>query len=201
MEGKLRTDRVLVVEGKYDKIKVEALVEATVLTTGGFRIFRDKEMQELFRTLAQERGLVILTDPDRAGFQIRAFLRSLCGPQRVTDVYVPDFFGKESRKPKPSREGKLGVEGVGLEALRQAFERAGICSGGAAPAGEPLTKARLYADGLSGGKDSACLRRQLCRELKLPERLSANSLLTVLNACVSREDYRAALARVKGENI
>ena len=108
----IHTDRAIVVEGKYDKIKLGGLIDGVILCTGGFRIYKDKEMQQMLRALAKKQGLAVLTDSDAAGFQIRSFLRSICGKENIVDVYIPDLYGKEKRKQHPSREGKLGVEGI-----------------------------------------------------------------------------------------
>ena len=113
----IHTDRAIVVEGKYDKIKLDGMVDGVILCTDGFRIYKDKEMQALLRTLAKKQGLAVLTDSDAAGFQIRSFLRSICGKENIVDVYIPDLYGKEKRKAHRSKEGKLGVEGVPEQVL------------------------------------------------------------------------------------
>lgn len=122
----IHTDRAIVVEGKYDKIKLSSMVDGVIICTGGFRVYKDKEMQAMLRALAKKQGLAVLTDSDTAGFKIRGFLRSICGKENIVDVYVPDLYGKEKRKDHPSKEGKLGVEGVPEEVLQKAFADAGI---------------------------------------------------------------------------
>ena len=120
----IHTDRAIVVEGKYDKIKLSGIIDGVIICTDGFRIYKDKEMQSLLRTLAKRQGLAVLTDSDVAGFRIRSFLRNICGKQNIVDVYIPDLYGKEKRKAHPSKEGKLGVEGVPEEVLLRALTEA-----------------------------------------------------------------------------
>lgn len=182
----IHIDRTIVVEGKYDQIKLASVVEGLIIPTGGFAIYKDKEKQALLRALAQRTGLVVLTDSDAAGFQIRAFLRSICGKETIVDAYIPDLYGKEKRKTRPSKEGKLGVEGVPAEVVRRAFEQAGLlCSeDGPKPQVPPITKADLLRLGLTGCPDSSARRAKLLRELDLPEHLTTNALLTLLNATV-----------------
>ena len=182
---------VIVVEGRYDKNALSQVVDAVILETAGFGIFKDRQKQKLLRTLAETRGLIVLTDPDGAGFVIRNFLKGCTDPSRVKHAYVPDIPGKERRKSSPSKEGKLGVEGMRPALLLEALRRAGASfeEAEAAPEREPITKADLYARGLSGGEGSAEKRRELLKKLDLPERLTANALLDVLNALMSREDF------------
>lgn len=205
----IRVKEAVIVEGKYDKIKLSSLVDGVILETKGFGIFKDRERMELIRRLAASRGLVILTDSDGAGFLIRGKLTSCIPPEQIKNAYIPDLFGKERRKAEPSKEGKLGVEGMSLEVLRQALLRAGATveeeAGEAARIGtasrEKLTKADLFELGLSGRPDSAQKRRRLQKALDLPERLSANGLLQVLNALYGREEFwRLADAFREGEN-
>ena len=182
---------VIVVEGRYDKNALSQVVDAVILETAGFGIFKDRQKQKLLRTLAETRGLIVLTDPDGAGFVIRNFLKGCTDPSRVKHAYVPDIPGKERRKSSPSKEGKLGVEGMRPALLLEAVRRAGASfeEAEAAPEREPITKADLYARGLSGGEGSAEKRRELLKKLDLPERLTANGLLDVLNALMSREEF------------
>ncbi|MGX8691891.1 MAG: toprim domain-containing protein, partial [Eubacteriales bacterium] len=122
----LKTDKVIVVEGKYDAIRLANLVDAAILRTEGFGVFKDHEKQELLRTLAEKRGLLVLTDGDSAGMLIRNYIRGLVPAEQITDVYVPDLYGKEKRKDKPSKEGKLGVEGIPDDILIDALQKAGV---------------------------------------------------------------------------
>ena len=188
----IRVKEAILVEGRYDKIKLASLVDGVILEAGGFSLFRDREKLAYLKRLAKERGLILLTDSDGAGFVIRGKLASHIPPEHLKHAYIPDVYGKERRKAKPSKEGKLGVD---LATLRAALERAGatILEGGNAPGpadqGEPVTKSDLFQLGLSGKADSAQRRKELQRALGLPERLSANGLVQAINALYSREEF------------
>lgn len=184
----IHTDRAIVVEGKYDKIKLSSMVDGVIICTGGFRVYKDKEMQAMLRALAKKQGLAVLTDSDTAGFKIRGFLRSICGKENIVDVYIPDLYGKEKRKDHPSKEGKLGVEGVPEEVLQKAFADAGIGAELVLQKKDPITKMDLFELGLSGRAESALRRKQMMKHLTLPEHLTTNALVTVLDALMSREE-------------
>ena len=184
----IHTDRAIVVEGKYDKIKLSSMVDGVIICTGGFRVYKDKEMQAMLRALAKKQGLAVLTDSDTAGFKIRGFLRSICGKENIVDVYIPDLYGKEKRKDHTSKEGKLGVEGVPEEVLQKAFADAGIGAELVLQKKDPITKMDLFELGLSGRAESALRRKQLMKHLTLPEHLTTNALVTVLDALMSREE-------------
>lgn len=194
----IHIQQAVVVEGKYDKIKLESILDAVILTTDGFGVFRDKEKQALIRRLASERGILVLTDSDSAGFVIRSFLSGIVPPEQVTHVYIPDVFGKEKRKSAPSKEGKLGVEGVNSRLILEAFQKAGVLCDTAetVPVRRRVTKTDLFLDGFSGGKDSAAKRKQLLRALELPERLSANAMLEILNSFLSYDAYKTAVEQI-----
>lgn len=181
----------VVVEGRYDKNSLLQVVDAVVLETSGFGIFNDRQKQRLLRSIAETRGLIVLTDPDGAGFLIRNFIRGCVDPALVKHAYIPDIPGRERRKTKASREGKLGVEGMPPEILLDALRRAGASMDEAPEVKNPdkITKADFYARGLSGREGSAARRKALLRKLDLPERLSADALLDVLNAIMTREDF------------
>lgn len=189
------------VEGRYDKNTLSQLVDTVILETSGFGIFKDKERLALFRRLAEERGLIILTDPDGAGFVIRNFLKGSIPPDRVKHAYVPDILGKERRKRTPGKEGKLGVEGMRPQQLEQALRRAGATfldeAADGAMSRRPITKADLFTLGLSGGPGASEKRRALLQKLALPEHLSPNAMLEVLNALCSYEKLAAALETKK----
>ena len=189
-----RIKEVIVVEGRYDKNALSQVVDAVILETGGFGIFNDKQKQKLLRTMAEKRGLIVLTDPDGAGFMIRNFIKSCIDPSLVKQAYVPDIPGKERRKAAPSKEGKLGVEGMRPQILLAALERAGATFDNGEPIAHQnpsITKADLYAKGLSGKSGSSQARKELLQRLELPERLTADGLLDVLNAVMSREEFYA----------
>lgn len=183
---------VIVVEGRYDRNTLSQVFDAVIVETSGFGVFNDREKLALLRRLAEARGLVILTDSDGAGFVIRNFLKGAIDPALVKQAYIPDIAGRERRKRAPSKEGKLGVEGMKPEVLIEALRRAGATLGGEEPARRAggITKATLYELGLSGGPGSAEKRRALLKELDLPEKLSANALLDVLNALYTEAELR-----------
>ena len=189
---KPKIQEVIAVEGRYDKNTLLQVVDASVLELGGFGIFNDREKTALLRRLAETRGIILFTDPDGAGFVIRNRLKGAIPTGRVLHAYVPDVYGKEKRKRKAGKEGKLGVEGMRPEVLLEALRRAGATIEGenAPPPGARITKADLYAAGLTGGPDSRAARQRLLAQLDLPERLSTNALLEVLNALMTREAFQ-----------
>ena len=202
-----RVREVIVVEGRYDKNTLAQVVEATVIPLGGFSIFHDREKLAYLRRLAAERGVILLTDSDGAGFVIRNYLKGAIPPEQVKQAYIPDVYGKERRKRRAGKEGKLGVEGMGPAVLLEALRRAGATfedGAGAASARETaavrggVTKADLFAWGLSGGPDSAARRRALLKRLELPEHLTANGLLEALNLLYSRADLERLLEELDG---
>ena len=194
----IRIKEAIVVEGRYDKAALAGLVDTVILETSGFGIFSDRERLALLRRLAQTRGLVILPESDGGGFVIRNFLKSAIDPALVKHAYIPDVYGKERRKSRPGKEGKLGVEGMSREVLLASLRRAGVETEGteAPERREKLTKADLVTLGLSGGTDSARHRRELLQHLDLPERLTANALLEVLNALYTREELEKTIQKL-----
>ena len=181
---KPRLREALVVEGRYDKNSLLQVIDAVILETRGFRVFRDRELKDLLRFYAETRGLIILTDSDSAGFLIRNHLRGVVPGDRVKHAYIPDVPGKEKRKTRPSKEGKLGVEGMPPELRLAALRRAGATFEGeeAATRGiKTLTKADFYAMGLSGRPESAARRKELALRLGFPERMTADALLDAVN--------------------
>lgn len=187
---KPRVREVIVVEGRYDKNILSQVVDATIVETGGFSVFNDREKLAFLRTLAQKRGIILLTDSDGAGFVIRNYLKGALPRDRVKQAYIPDIPGKERRKRKAGKEGKLGVEGMTPEILLQALHRGGATFvGEAAPsAAVPITKADLLDRGLIG-PGSTQKRQQLLKNLELPENLTPNALLETLNLLMSREEF------------
>lgn len=187
-----RIKEAIVVEGRYDKNTLSQLVDTVILETSGFAIFQDAERLALLRRLAQARGLIVLTDSDGAGFVIRNYLKGAIDPALVKHAYIPDRYGKERRKRRPGKEGKLGVEGMPPQVLEQTLRQAGATfldeAGETPPPRRAITKADLYAAGLSGGEGSAQRRRELLKTLDLPEHLSPNALLVVLNALYRYEE-------------
>ena len=195
----LKIREAIVVEGRYDKIALEPLVDTAIFTTEGFGIFRDREKMDLLRRVAEKRGLIVLTDPDGAGLVIRNRLKSCIPPEHLKHAYIPDVPGRERRKKAPSRAGTLGVEGMRPEVLSEALSRAGATrtDGEERPA---VTKADLYALGLFGRENSAALRRRLQKDLGLPERLSANALLDAVNSLYRPEEFSAAAEALQKES-
>ena len=172
----------IVVEGRYDKNTLSQIVDAPILETSGFGVFKDKEMLKLFRQVAEKRGLIIFTDSDGAGFVIRNYLKSIIDPAFIKHAYIPDIYGKERRKAAPGREGKLGVEGMSPVVILEALRRAGATiDGETVSCMEKISKQDMVELGLSGGSGSVAKRLALIKKLDLPEHLSANALLQALN--------------------
>lgn len=179
-----RVSESIIVEGAYDKIRLSGFIDGVIFTTGGFSVFNNKKMQQSIRTLAEKTGIIILSDSDSAGLRIRSFIKQIAPGARILHAYIPEIEGKERRKPKRSAEGLLGVEGMSEEIIISALIAAGATIDGssAAPRCErAVTKADMFALGLSGGENSAYLRSELSKKLGLPSKLSANMLLDVIN--------------------
>ena len=191
----LKLKETVIVEGKYDQIRLANLLDAHILPTDGFGIFTNKEKRALIRRLAEKNGIILVTDSDRAGFRIRHYITGFVNSKYIKQVYIPDILGKESRKTEPSKEGKLGVEGIEDQVLLECFRRAGIEPSQEEPSkeGRPITKADLVAWGLSGGAYSRQRRLMLQQSLSLPARLSANALLSVLNSLYDYDQLRSLL--------
>lgn len=184
------TERAVIVEGKYDKIRLSSVIDGLILTTEGFGIFSDKEKQKLIRKLAEEKGLLVLTDSDAAGFRIRNFLKNIVPEEMILHAYIPDIYGKEKRKNTPSKEGKLGVEGVDTRTLETALMRCGAFqSADGRAAKREIAYADLYEAGLSGKEGAAEKRRELLISLGLPARLTGKSFLQVLNTFMTYEEF------------
>ncbi len=194
---KRRVREVIVVEGRYDKNTLAQVVDGLILTTDGFGIFKDKERSALLRRLARERGVVVLTDPDGGGLVIRNHLKGILPPHRVKMAYIPDIPGKERRKRTPGKEGKLGVEGMPPEVLLQALTNAGVTweDEGEGVKEKPFTKSDLFSLGLTGVSEAKSRRKRLQKSLDLPENLSTNALLDVLNLISTPEEVARLLAQ------
>ena len=181
---------VIVVEGRYDKNSLSQVVDAVIIETSGFGIFNNVQKQKLLRKMAESRGLVVMTDSDGAGFVIRNFIKSCVDPALVKHAYIPDIYGKEKRKLSPSKEGKLGVEGMRPEILLEALRRAGATIDNEESAVRAkISKADMFAKGLSGKEGSKERRAALIRRLDLPEHMTADALLDFLNATMTREEF------------
>ncbi len=186
----IKLDRPVIVEGKYDIIKLSGIIDSLIIKTDGFGIFKDKEKQTLLRRLAREKGIIVLTDSDSAGFLIRNFISSTIPRDKITHVYIPDIFGKEKRKTEQSKEGKLGVEGISEKMLIEAFTKAGVLATESENTERRLiTNIDLYEYGLMGRENSSEKRKLLLKKLALPERLSTSSLIRILNTFVTYEEF------------
>ena len=195
----IRIDEAIIVEGKYDKIKLSSIVDAVIIITNGFGIFKDREKLELIRYYAEKTGIIILTDSDAAGRKIRGYIKGAVGGGRVINVYIPDIFGKEKRKTKPSAEGKLGVEGIDARILLEAFEKSGITASQGVRRSD-ITRLTLYELGLSGGPNSSVLREKLQIRLGLPRQLSAGSLIEVLSTMMDSTELARITDEIKEES-
>mgnify|MGYP002678270179 FL=1 len=195
----IKIKQAVIVEGKYDKIKVSNILDTLIIETDGFGIFKDKNKQKLIRRLAETRGILILTDSDSAGFTIRSFLNGIVPQEQLVNVYIPDIFGKEKRKSEPSKEGKLGVEGVKSDVIIDALKKAGVKFDVDAESSEkthPVTKTDLFLDGISGGEGSAEKRARFLKQLDLPEHLSSNSMLKLINSFMDFDDYKREIQKL-----
>ena len=188
MENKIKLSEAVIVEGKYDKIKLSNILDAFIIETNGFAVFKDKTKLSFIKKLAKERGIIILTDSDHAGFMIRNYISSGVPKEQIKNVYIPDIFGKEKRKNAPSNEGKLGVEGMTKEVIVEALSKAGITSSKSV-CSDPVTTVDFYDLGLTGGAGSKAKRKALCKALDLPEFLSTSSLISCINNFMTKEEF------------
>ncbi len=197
----LKIREAILVEGRYDKNTLSQIVDAPILETNGFGIFKDKKQMSLLRQIAEKRGLIVFTDSDGAGFVIRNHIKAAIPAQYLKHAYIPDVYGKERRKAAPGKEGKLGVEGMTREILVQALRNCGATvEGESGLLQNGITKQDMMVLGLSGGKNSADLRHRLIQRLELPEHLSSNGLLQVLNLLVTRQELTDLVAQLEKNN-
>ena len=197
IKEKLRVPYPIIVEGKYDRLRLISILDANIITTDGFGIFNKKEKTALLRALAKAGQVIVLTDSDGAGKLIRSHITSCLPKDRIINLYTPEIFGKEKRKPEPSAEGKLGVEGMERELLYKLFLPYTDENAGARGLENPLSKTDFYEDGLSGGKDSAARRDELAVKLGLPRGMTANALLAAVRMICTYDEYLAAVGRDK----
>jgi len=195
----IKLDKAIIVEGKYDKIRLENIVDAPIIVTNGFSVFKDKEKLALIKRLAQKSGIIILTDSDSAGMMIRSYLKGCIPSELITHVYIPDIFGKEKRKAKPSSAGLLGVEGVDDSLLLESFSRAGVLCEETEKKGRQVTHSDLFELGLSGSDNSKSLRQSLLKELSLPSKMSTNSMLTAINVLYDYDEFNLLAKKVKAD--
>ena len=191
----LKIKEAIIVEGKYDKAKLSPLVDTIIVETDGFRIFKNNEKLKFIKKLAENQGILIITDSDASGFMIRNYLKSCIGEDKIKHAYIPDIYGKEKRKSFPSKEGKLGVEGLKADVLLRAINNAGvnICK---EEKRKTITKLDLYNDGIIGGDNSRKRRSMLIKSLMLPERITTNSLIKVLNSTMTYDEYKGLIHKL-----
>jgi len=186
----IKLSQAVVVEGKYDKIKLSSILDATIIETDGFRIFSDDQTLNLLQVLAKKCGIIIMTDSDFAGFRIRNYLKNKISQGTVIHAYIPDIKGKEKRKARPSKEGLLGLEGISQKEILEALCRAGVTNSEITEkAAERITRFDLYSLGLSGGKNSAKKRAAVLKRLNLPAHLSSAVLPDVLSSVISKDEF------------
>ena len=197
----VKIKEAILVEGRYDKNTLSQIVDAPILETNGFSIFKDKKQMALLRQVAEKRGLIVFTDADGAGFVIRNHVKSAIPGKYLKHAYTPDIFGKERRKDKAGKEGKLGVEGMKPEIILEALRRAGaIIEGEDVPAANAITKQDLMDLGLSGGPDASARRLALLKKLNLPEHMSANALLQALNLLYSLDELTTIIDQLENNH-
>ena len=197
----VKIKEAIVVEGRYDKNTLSQIVDATILETKGFGLFKDKQQLALLRQIAKKRGLIVFTDSDGAGFVIRNHIKSAIDGKYLKHAYIPDIPGKERRKAAPGKEGKLGVEGMTPDIILDALRRAGATvEGETAQPARNITKQDFMALGLSGGPNSSALRLALLKKLDMPEHMSANAMLQALNLLYTLEELEAQVAALEKEN-
>lgn len=184
----LKIKEAVIVEGKYDKLKLANLLDTLIIETNGFSIYKNKEKLKFIRRLAEERGIVILTDSDHSGFQIRSYVAAGIPKEKIKHVYIPDIHGKEKRKAQPSKEGKLGVEGMNDALLLDLFDKAGILTQKTENL-NPVTNFDLFDLGFSGTANAKQNKKRLLKKFDLPEFLSTNSLLSYINSSMTRDEF------------
>lgn len=194
----IKLDKAVIVEGKYDKIRLSNFLDATIITTDGFGIFKNEEKRSLIKLLAEKSGLVIITDSDHAGQMIRSHIKSFVKDGEIINLYLPALKGKEKRKSKPSAEGLLGVEGTPDEIITEALDRTGLVHKKEDKIGRKIEKTDLYILGLSGRDNSSILRESLCRFIKIPS-LPTNTLLDALNTLYTYEEFLEMIEKWKPE--
>lgn len=193
----IKLKEAVIVEGRYDKIKLKNLIDAPIIETNGFRIFNDKERRDMIRQIADRRGILIMTDSDGAGLVIRNFLNGAVDKAKIKHCYIPQLEGKEKRKEQKSKEGFLGVEGVPDDVIIEAIRKSGATViGEEAVQTNEITKADLFTLGLTGTANSAQKRKKLLKKLNMPDYLSTNAMLTALNCLYSLEELKSVLNEI-----
>jgi ribonuclease M5 len=199
IKEKLKIPYPILVEGKYDRLRLLSVLDANIITTDGFGIFNKKEKTALLRALARTGQIIVLTDSDGAGKLIRSHVSGCLPRESIINLYTPEIFGKEKRKAEPSAEGKLGVEGMERELLYNLFLPYTDGKAGERGLENPISKTDFYEDGLSGGKDSAAKRDALAIKLGLPTGMTANALLSAIKMICTYDEYLSAVGRARSE--
>lgn len=185
----IKLEQPVIVEGKYDKITLENVVDALIITTDGFGIFKDTKKRDMIKKLAQKNGIIIMTDSDSAGNLIRAHIKNIVGDCDITNIYIPVIIGKEKRKSKASKEGSLGLEGMSAKIIEEAILKSGVSDKSRIKGSRKITKTDLFKAGLSGVENAAENRKKLLKKLSLPENLSPNAMLDVINSILTLEEF------------
>lgn len=185
---KIKISQAIIVEGKYDKIKLSSFIDGVIIVTNGFGIYKDKDIVQLIRYYAQRQGIIVLTDSDTAGFRIRGHIKSIVPKGKIINLYAPEILGKEKRKTQPSKEGKLGVEGINVNVLKALFEKAGV-KGEIRENPSPVTNLDFFQLGITGQKNSSRLREKLLDKLELPKLVSSKALLEIVNSRFSKDEF------------
>lgn len=188
----IHIDKAIIVEGKYDKIKLSSIFDAPIIVTDGFGIYKNNEISDLIRFYAENGGIIILTDSDSAGFRIRNHIKGLVSSDKITNVYIPEIFGKEKRKDKPSKEGTIGVEGIDKDIIIEAFNKAGVLTNSESAfeqKGDCITNLDLFDLGFIGMKNSKRKRQELLKSMDLPSHISTSALLELLNKVMTRNEF------------
>lgn len=199
MKALIKLTQPIIVEGKYDKITLENVVDTLIITTNGFSIFKDKEKCELIRTLAKKDGVIVMTDSDSAGNLIRSHIKNITDGGRIINVYLPLLKGKEKRKSAPSKEGFLGVEGMAKEEIENALKRSGVLCRQIPQNAPKITKTDMYILGLSGGENSQANRKQVLEYLNLPINLSPNAMLDIVNTLFTKDEFIKAVSECRNQ--
>lgn len=189
MCDKIKTDDIIVVEGKYDRIRVASVVDGVIIETDGFAVFSEIQLKETLKNLAEKHSIIILTDSDAAGFKIRSHIASFLPKDKVKHALIPDIEGKEKRKDAPSKEGKLGVEGIPNDILRDVLMRAGIDESKKSSVADSVKVADLYELGLTGTVGSAARKRAVLKQLSMPQRTGTQLFISIINATMSKEEF------------
>ena len=185
---KIKISQAIIVEGKYDKIKLSSFIDGVIIVTNGFGIYKDKDIVQLIRYYAQRQGIIVLTDSDTAGFKIRGHIKSIVPKGKIINLYAPEILGKEKRKIQPSKEGHLGVEGINVNVLKALFEKVGV-KGEIKENPSPVTNLDFFQLGITGQKNSSRLREKLLDKLELPKLVSSKALLEIVNSRFSKDEF------------